>query len=112
MIRKDIKSFKILNLKDNLIKDETADNIINCLKTNTNIIKLKLKLNPVKYAILKEVSTICKRNLENIKEKECPLIKNEINILKDRKDLAIKECGFEKNPICATEQISNKIKVF
>ena len=62
------KHLRIINLRDNLIREEAGDDLVNALKGNHNIIKLCLDINPVKHVIFKEIEHITKRNLENMKE--------------------------------------------
>jgi hypothetical protein len=72
LIKKNGKYFKILNLRDNLLRDQMCEEIVNALKFNTYIVKCNLDLNPVKHVVLKEIETLTKRNLESLKEVETP----------------------------------------
>ena len=46
----------------------------------------------MKHAIIKEVEFFTKRNLENLKEEEGPLIRNEILSLREKKEDALQQC--------------------
>ena len=72
----------ILNLRDNIIRDKAADELINALKSNTHIIRLSLDLNPVKHVVLIEIEALTKRNQNDMKEKEGPQIQYEIGLIK------------------------------
>lgn len=76
----------MLNLRDNIIRDEAANQIVNALSLNSNIVRLNFDLNPVKHVIFKDIETLTTRNQNNIKEQIAPAIKNEINAMKAIKD--------------------------
>jgi hypothetical protein len=84
----------VLNLRDNIIRDKGADELINALKTNTNIIRLSLELNPVKHVIFKEIEALTKRNQNDLKGKEGPQIKYEITMIKQKQEEALSSCPY------------------
>ena len=45
-----------------MIRDEGCDNVINALKTNKNLKRLIMDLNPVKHIIIKEIESLTQRN--------------------------------------------------
>ena len=76
----------VLNLRDNMIRDIAADQIVKALSFNSNIVKLPFDLNPVKHAVFIDIDTITTRNQINSKELVTPTIKNEINAMRAIKD--------------------------
>jgi hypothetical protein len=58
----------MLNLRDNIIRDDGANQIVNALTLNNNIIKLNFDLNPVKHAVFKDIETLTTKNQNKIKE--------------------------------------------
>lgn len=69
----------MINIRDNLIRDEAADAIKFALKTNLTIMKFQIDMNPIKHATVKEIEGSVKRNVARYKEKYAPAIKKEIN---------------------------------
>ena len=69
----------MINIRDNLIRDEAADAIKFALKTNLTIMKFQIDMNPIKHATVKEIEGAVKRNVARYKEKYAPAIKKEIN---------------------------------
>lgn len=69
----------MINIRDNLIRDEAADAIKFALKTNLTIMKFQIDMNPIKHATFKEIEGSVKRNVARYKEKYAPAIKKEIS---------------------------------
>lgn len=113
LIRYKPKHLQIINLRDNLIREDIGEALVNALKVNDNIVKLCLDINPIKHVIFKEIEQITKRNLENMKEKECPHIQNEIIHLRKQRDHVLEEyTSIDKrnnNVHDTAEQIKHKI---
>ena len=55
LIKHKPKHLRVINLRDNLIREDAGDDLVNALKLNDNIIRLCLDINPVKYVIFKEI---------------------------------------------------------
>lgn len=68
-----------LSIRDNLIRDEAADQIRLALQGNLTIMKFQIDMNPIKHATIKEIEGVVKRNVQRYKEKYAPAIKKEIN---------------------------------
>jgi len=69
----------MINIRDNLIRDEAADAIKFALQTNLTVMKFQIDMNPIKHATIKEIEASVKRNIARYKEKYAPAIKKEIN---------------------------------
>ena len=68
LIRENVPNLRVINLKDNFLRDQTGEEIVNALKGNVHLTRVLLELNPLKHYLLKEVESFGKRNLENKKE--------------------------------------------
>ncbi len=69
---------KVLNFYDNQIQNEAGIQMIETLRNNNNIIKLKLRYNRIQLRIIEEISRLVKLNNDDDKKKKIPNIKKEI----------------------------------
>lgn len=59
---KSTKSLRVLNLRDNLLRDRAGEEIAMALKQNLCITRCYVELNPLKHSIVLEVEKATKRN--------------------------------------------------
>ncbi|CDW85055.1 UNKNOWN [Stylonychia lemnae] len=87
------KSLKILNIKDNLVRDKEAQIILNNITLNqSNQMIVLFDMNPCSHNIMKEFQRYNK-DMQNItKEQEIPQIKDEIENLRKQHEQALVEC--------------------
>jgi len=83
-----------LSIRDNLIRDESAEAICIALKQNLSIMKFQIDMNPIKLATLKEMELSVKRNITRFKEKQAPAIKREINGLYEERKRVLDDLPF------------------
>ena len=67
-------NLQALNLRDNLIRDDPADAICVAFKTNVNLMRLQIDMNPIKHATIKDMEQQVKRNIQRHKERQGPII--------------------------------------
>ena len=76
------KNLKVLNMRDNLIRDEAGEAFMIALKGNLTLTKFQIDMNPIKHSIYLEIDKINKRNQATLKENQIPQIQEEISILR------------------------------
>lgn len=90
---------KYINFFDNQLKNETGSALIDILRTNKNLTKIKLRFNRVQVRIVEEIKRLLKGNKDNEKMKFIPNLKREIrqNFINegdfDQTDVKIQETG-------------------
>ena len=67
-----------ISFYDNQLKNLTGIQIIETLRTNKNLVKLKLRYNRIQLRIVEEISRLIKLNLDDDKKRIIPNIKKEI----------------------------------
>ena len=77
-------------LRDNQLGNEASDAFLFLVKEKTNLWRVQLDLNMIKYVTLVEIEKTCKRNKEYVKKTALPDIKQEISTLAKYKDPTIK----------------------
>lgn len=69
-----------LNLKDNVIKDDVATEMLGALLNfNSYVTRCNLEFNPIRHHTMKEIEAITKANILKVNEQEIPQMKQEIN---------------------------------
>ena len=84
MIKSSLCTLKVLNLRDNFIKQTAAEQILDALKTNKSIVKIHMDYNPIKQQIIVEIDELCKRNrqIDEINQKNKNLIELKMKKMK------------------------------
>ena len=77
MLKSDFCTLKVLNLRDNFIKQTEAEHIVHALKLNKTLIKMNFELNPVKQSIIDEIEKVVSRNhnLDTVNDKTKNIVK-------------------------------------
>ena len=95
MIKSEYTTLKVINMRDNLIKHEMAEKILEALKINKRITKINLDYNPIKHNLLEQIDHICKRNLQldqiNQKNKNLIELQAKKNKAKTQRQLLLSE---------------------
>eukprot|EP01022_Parablepharisma_sp_SALTPOND_P026723 TRINITY_DN64709_c0_g1_i1.p4 TRINITY_DN64709_c0_g1~~TRINITY_DN64709_c0_g1_i1.p4 ORF type:complete len:198 (+),score=52.93 TRINITY_DN64709_c0_g1_i1:1769-2362(+) len=114
------KGVHCLDLSNNDLRDEFAAAILNALKTNTEILFIKLHGNPMDLKRIHAIDVVLEKNRELKRKKEVPnymkeiskytLPPNEFNkTIKVIKDIA-KECEIEQKLVDVQEKALKKVK--
>ena len=84
MIKSSLCTLKVLNLRDNFIKQTAAEQILDALKTNKSIVKIHMDYNPIKQQMIVEIDELCKRNrqIDEINQKNKNLIELKMKKMK------------------------------
>ena len=94
-----------LNLKDNSIQDEAAQEMLGVLMhSNTYITRLNVDFNPIKHQILRDIDAQTKLNVLKVNEQEIPSMQIEINEVKSRTAYLLTECA--KEPLLKDKVLS------
>jgi hypothetical protein len=98
-------TLKTINFFDNQLGNDTGTSLIDILRYNKNIIKLKLKFNRIQARLTEEIKRLIKNNFDNQKRKYIPNLKREI------RNLHVTEADFEQTDIKIQELSVNKVNV-
>ena len=63
------KNLRVLNLRDNLIRDQAGEDFVFAIKENLTLTKFQIDMNPIKHSIFLEIEKVSKRNQTSLKEK-------------------------------------------
>lgn len=85
----------LLNMRDNLIRDEAAEAISLALKQNLSIMRFQIDMNPIKMVTLKEIELSIKRNIARFKENNAPAIQNKITGLYEERQKVLEDLPFD-----------------
>ena len=77
MLKSEFCTLKVLNLRDNFIKQSEGEHMVACMKVNKAMLRFDLALNPVKASVLEDMEKLCKRNhnLDTANDKSKNIIK-------------------------------------
>eukprot|EP00347_Sterkiella_histriomuscorum_P014464 403360768 len=118
---KNNKTVRTLNLKDNMIRDQAAQQVLDCFKSNlkaiannskANRIRIQFEMNPCNHNIMKEFERLNKLNMLIYKENEMPSIQNEINNLKIQHEKALEECSMIQDNQDQQYYLENQIQIY
>lgn len=80
---RDHPNLKEIDMRHNLLGDETGFCLIDMMRKNTRITKLSLEMNSIKWDYLNEISKLIKRNTSLFNAMRAPQLQHQLNDLEN-----------------------------